>query len=645
MRIIDELHVSVLRRLAIAVLVFACVAVAWKYPLWNMKLIAPMYPKGLYMTAYGDSITGDLNEINILNHYVGMRHIKPDEITIMAIYPFGLALVFLITLVALFKPSWHRLCAIFTIFFPLAILATIQYYLYTFGHGLNPDAPIKVPEFTPKVLGSSTIVNFSAHAMISWGLVALLVIPLILWFGTTVFSPARHKRVKIARLAPTVFVVLLVLACSARAGTLQTMINNAAAGSTIRVPAGTYQGNITISKPLTLIAEAGARIFGDARGDVVTISSDHVTLSGFLISYSGKEVSEDAAGIRSQGDAVTISNNEITNVYFGIHILQSDGVTISSNYIHPGAEYAGRPGHAVNIWSVHSIIVKNNQIEDARDGILLTYADNVTVNDNHITRCRYGLHSMYGRNITFTGNTVRDNLLGLALMYSKVLVARGNTITEQRRGTSPYGFLLKDVDNLTLENNLIEANQVGIFTEGISMAYGSSSKIIGNMIVGNICGLSLQSNATFLFTGNCVLENLTDVNEQTDHINSGVRWSENGKGNYWSNYRGYDKNNDHIGDIPYRVEKIAELEIDESSPAQGLLFTPGYLVLESAIQMFPIFKGDPVLEDRSPLTAAPSDLHQAHDHNTWSPVFSSLSALLFISGSIGIARYKPFDKN
>lgn len=645
---------SLSQRLLLALIAVACIAAAWQLPLWSMKLVAPMYPNGLRMIAYGNRIEGDLYELNIVNHYVGMRHLKPEDISAMALFPIGLIGMIALALLPVLFPKLRKWCAFLSLVFPIGILAMIQYYLYTYGHGLSPEAPIKIPEFTPVVLGSSSVVNFTAKSMISWGLAALLAAPLIELFGGFVFPKSKRRAVvdterrsimephrKVA--AAALFLSMVVATAAIATPNLQSMIDAAHPGSTLHIPAGEYQGPITISKPLTLIGDGKPLVRGNTQGDVVTIASNDVTFKGFRVAYSGIEVSQDAAGIRTQGNNVTVSDNEVFDVYFGIHVLQSDHVTIESNTIHPGKEYAGRPGHGINIWSVNNVAILHNRIFDARDGILLTYATNATVAENTVSQCRYALHSMYGLNITFTGNTVRDNLLGLALMYSKVLVARHNTISEQRRGSSPYGFLLKDIDNVTIEDNLIEANQVAIYAEGISMAQGTSSRIDNNTIVGNIYGLSVQSNAQFTFVGNNMMENLTDVHQQTDHINSAVRWSENGRGNYWSSYRGYDKNGDHIGDLPFRVEQIAELDIDQTSPAAALVYTPGFLVLESAARLFPIFKGAAVLQDDAPLTA-PASVALARNTSHPSVLFSGVSAVSLLLGGIGIVTYKPFDR-
>jgi nitrous oxidase accessory protein len=251
---------------------------------------------------------------------------------------------------------------------------------------------------------------------------------------------------------------------------------------------------------------------------------------------------------------------------------------------------------------------------------------------------------MYSKSVVFDRNIVRDNLLGMALMYSKTLVARENSLIEHRRGSSPYGLLLKDVDNIELTANRIQANQVGIYAEGVSMAFESNSTFKNNYIVGNLCGISVQSNAKFVFTGNSVIDNLADVRTQSERINADVKWESNGVGNFWSNYRGYDKARDGIGDIPYRVEEIAELAINADDPMQALLYTPGYLVIESATRLFPIFKSTPIVEDTKPMLTMNNTGMTVGYISDHAYLFSSISALILISGVAGVVFFKPFDR-
>ena len=127
-----------------------------------------------------------------------------------------------------------------------------------------------------------------------------------------------------------------------------------------------------------------------------------------------------------------------------------------------------------------------------------------------------------------------------------------------------------------------------------------------NVIAGNEVGLAMQSNATLTVTGNRISDNLTDVRPLGRQISARTRWSHDGRGNFWSQYRGYDANQDGIGDVPHRVDDAMDALIRRSPATQAFLYTPAHLALEAAARMFPLFIQPPVLIDDRPLMAAAS---------------------------------------
>ena len=90
----------------------AAALLAWgaTLPLWTLTMRAPQYPKGLRLHAYGTSMTGDVAELNILNHYIGM---PPIEIPAFetAVFPFAIAALVLLCLLSPFH-RWLRWMAI-----------------------------------------------------------------------------------------------------------------------------------------------------------------------------------------------------------------------------------------------------------------------------------------------------------------------------------------------------------------------------------------------------------------------------------------------------------------------------------------------------------------------------------------------------
>jgi hypothetical protein len=140
-------------------------------PLWHIRMEAPQYPQGLSVQIYAHTITSghddkDLHEINILNHYVGMKKIERAAFADLDWLPFGFgALLILLLRVAVVGDVRSILdLAVIVGYFGVFSGGRFVYKLYVYGHELSPDAPVKVPAFMPAVLGSKQIGNFTTHA-------------------------------------------------------------------------------------------------------------------------------------------------------------------------------------------------------------------------------------------------------------------------------------------------------------------------------------------------------------------------------------------------------------------------------------------------------------------------------------------------
>lgn len=151
-----------------------------------MTLHAPQYPDGLRLTAYGTSLEGDLSEINGLNHYIGIKPIESDSITELKLFPYVMALLVVAVVAgAVLVRDWRlrTLLAMAIWSIPAALVIDTQLWLYNYGHDLNPDAPIKVAEFTPRVVGSTTVMNFNSDAMVASGFWLMVFAGLLLVAG------------------------------------------------------------------------------------------------------------------------------------------------------------------------------------------------------------------------------------------------------------------------------------------------------------------------------------------------------------------------------------------------------------------------------------------------------------------------------
>lgn len=593
-------------RIGAAVIAAALVALSAQLPLWTMTMKAPQYRNGLHLYAYGTGMVGDLRELNIINHYIGMATIEPAPPLETALFPIGIAALVVLCLASPFHRWLRRAAIAATLLTPIAVLIDLQTWLYRFGHSLDPHAPIRMKPFTPPVVGSSTLGNFVTTSMASVGLACFVAAAVVLIVAGRVTrrAPLNSHLAGATRMAALLCLFVLGSAPWVRAqasSSLQQRLDRAEPGSTVVVDGGTHHGPLTIHGPMTVIGRNHPVIDGRGVGSVVMLTGDHVVFRGFVVRNSGRQVTEEAAGITVTGNRHRVEDNDIEDVYFGIHIAGGERHVIEGNRITPGMARGARPGHGISVWNTKSGEIRGNRIRDARDGIYLSFTERTLVERNDISGCRYGLHSMYSHDARFVDNRVSRNLLGAALMMSDRLVLRGNRIEQHREGAAAYGMLLKDIGNLTAEDNTIVSNRIGIFAEGVPTDPGAHAVLARNIIAGNEVGLALQSNAALTLTANRIADNLTDVRALGYALSPASRWSDNGRGNSWSQYRGYDADRDGVGDVPHRVDGAMDALVRKSPEAQAFLYTPAHLALEAAARLFPLYRHEPLLVDAHPL--------------------------------------------
>ena len=147
------------------------------FPLWKITLFAPQYPDGINMYIWINQMTGDtaytLQNVNILNHYIGMQKIEPESIPELQYFPYIVMGMIVLGLIA----AWVKKPAAFwgwtVTLMILGALGIYDFYLweYDYGHNLDPDAPIKIPGmvYQPPLIGSKMLLNFDASSWPNWG--------------------------------------------------------------------------------------------------------------------------------------------------------------------------------------------------------------------------------------------------------------------------------------------------------------------------------------------------------------------------------------------------------------------------------------------------------------------------------------------
>lgn len=144
---------------------------AFFQPWWWIKLYAPQYPKGLKMIISLTGVSGDAKEVDILNHYIGMESLTKAAVLERQLAGYGVAFLAVAVVVAalLAGKKLGKLLAIVGFSFPFVFLADSFYWMYRFGHNLNPEAPIRLPPFTPQLFGNGQIGQFMTFAQPSTG--------------------------------------------------------------------------------------------------------------------------------------------------------------------------------------------------------------------------------------------------------------------------------------------------------------------------------------------------------------------------------------------------------------------------------------------------------------------------------------------
>jgi len=171
------------------------------FPLWKITMFASQFPEGLRLSIYAHQLVGgnggaDLQGINILNHYIGMREIQAADFVEMKFIPFALGVFVLLGLrTAVFARVGNVVDQlVLFLYFATLSFGAVGYRMYTYGHQLSAEAPIKVAAFTPPVFGHQRIANFDVYSYP--GLGSFMLLAFVLCLGGVLFLEARRHRMQ-----------------------------------------------------------------------------------------------------------------------------------------------------------------------------------------------------------------------------------------------------------------------------------------------------------------------------------------------------------------------------------------------------------------------------------------------------------------
>jgi len=394
----------------------------------------------------------------------------------------------------------------------------------------------------------------------------------------------------------TGLVLLLSLVCAYAAewlvrpdDNLQAVLDRAAAGDIVRVVGGVHYGNFIVSKPLVLIGEQEATLDGQRQGSVITLNAPKTVLRGFIIRNSGIVLNDQDSAVRVQAPDCIIEHNRIENALFGIHLDRADRTIVRHNHIRSHDLPVARRGDQIRIWYSHHARIENNTVIGGRD-MVFWYSEGILVRGNQVRQSRYGIHFMYCSNSRVEQNLLLENSVGIYLMYSKDVHAIGNQILSNR-GVSGMGLGIKDIDGARIEQNLIANNRVGLFVDSGEGVY-QGNWFVRNDIAAQLV-LAVKPNH---FVDNRFIENYEILSVGRADSVAGVDW----RGNYWSDYSGYDADGDGYGDVPYHAVRVFDLLTAQNSALRVLHYSPAAQALDFGARLFPLFAPRPMATDPAP---------------------------------------------
>ncbi len=388
---------------------------------------------------------------------------------------------------------------------------------------------------------------------------------------------------------------------------LAGIVQQAASGDVIVIAKGVYSAHLVIDKPLTLRGKPGAVLDGGGRGDVIRVRAPHVVIQGLTIRHSGTNLNHMDAGIFAERTAshILIKDNFLDQNGFGIWLDSCADSQVIDNRIRGNTNQrrlADR-GNGIQLANITRGLVAGNEIWQTRDGLYVETSTDCVLRDNRMHDLRYGVHYMYSNHDRLINNHTWNTRSGYALMSSDHLIVSGN----HSKNDQVYGLLLNYITYSTIEDNTIRGihgdhSIIGGVGKAIFI-YNSEFNIIrNNVLADSDIGIHLTAGSeNNVIYGNAFIDNRTQVKYVANHTDE---WSLHGRGNYWSDYLGWDRNDDGIGDVAYEPNDAVDKLLWTYPLARVLMSSPAVETLRWVQTQFPVLKPQGV-QDSYPLMQPP----------------------------------------
>lgn len=377
---------------------------------------------------------------------------------------------------------------------------------------------------------------------------------------------------------------------SCNISTIKKAIAIAQNGDKIFIKKGIYfENNLNITQSISIYGESGTIIDGKKGGDIFHINANNFELKNLKIVNVGVSYTKDYAAVKVvKSNNFLIKNLIIDQVFFGILIEKSHYGNVIENVLSSTAKDEANSGNGIHIWHSSNMNVQKNEVFGMRDGIYFEFVTESKVHQNKSHHnIRYGLHFMFSNNDTYYNNIFKNNGAGVAVMFSKFITMYNNKFLKNW-GSASYGLLLKEIYDTQIYNNLFQENTIGIKGEGCTRINYKNNTFLRNGWAIKIAGACY----TNIFEKNDFLHNSLDLAYNTK-INDNKFIN-----NYWSDYTGYDLNNDGVGDIPYRPVKLFSYVVNKTPEALVLLRSLFVDIINFSEKVSPVFTPDNLIDEK-----------------------------------------------
>ena len=370
---------------------------------------------------------------------------------------------------------------------------------------------------------------------------------------------------------------------------LTAAVRKAKAGDVLEIARGTYRANLVIDKPLTLRGVDRPTISGGNQGDTIRVTAPDVVIEGLIVRDSGDNLKDQNAGIYLYPGAhrAVVRRCDLTYNLFGLWIEKANDVLIEHNVITGKREYSSpQRGNGVQLYNTKGAKILNNNISFVRDALYVDVSHHALFKGNRLHHSRYGTHYMNSYYNLWEDNDTYYNRGGLALMEVREQTVRNN----RAWGNSDHGIMLRTLQDSVIEGNVVAGNSRGFFIYDVEYI-----KLNNNLVVDNTVGVHLAAGSkNNEVEGNDFISN----REQVRYVGArDERWGAK-SGNHWSNYLGWDRDGDGVGDVPYEANDMVDRLTWRHPSVKLLLASPAVQALRLVGRQFPVLRVPSVVDPK-----------------------------------------------